>query len=59
MIEKRYSSAIKQYNEHVKKLSKATIELNKTLATFFLKIPIGINYELWKYLHEVKGEWIE
>ena len=59
MTEKHYSSAIVQFSEHTKKCSEATTELQKALASLFLNAPIGMSYELWKYLHEVKGDWIE
>lgn len=32
-------------------------ELLKLMAYLALQMPIGINYELWKELHQVKGDW--
>ena len=59
MTEKQFSSAMVQFAEHTKRCSEATDELNKGLATFFLNVPMGMSYELWRYLHQVKGDWIE
>lgn len=32
-------------------------ELLKLMAYLALQMPIGINYELWKELHQIKGDW--
>lgn len=32
-------------------------ELLKLMAILALKLPMGINYELWKELHQLKGDW--
>lgn len=32
-------------------------ELLKLMSILALQFPIGINYELWKELHQIKGDW--
>lgn len=32
-------------------------ELLKLMAILALQFPIGINYELWRELHQIKGDW--
>lgn len=32
-------------------------ELLKLMAILGLQLPMGINYELWKELHQIKGDW--
>ena len=32
-------------------------ELLKLMSWLALQMPIGINYELWKELHQIKGDW--
>ena len=32
-------------------------ELLKLMAILGLQLSIGINYELWKELHQIKGDW--
>ena len=56
MTEKRYSSAKKQYEIHNEFTTTMSIELNKGLASFFLTLPIPMTYELWWFLHSIKGD---
>lgn len=55
----KHSSA----KEHYKSLEQAinvTEEIfGSEMASFLLKMPIGMSYEVWKYLHELKGDWID
>lgn len=59
MTEKLYSSAEVQAEIHNKKIHEMKTELDKGIASFLLILPMGMSYELWRYLHQVKGDWIE
>lgn len=50
------SSAKKQYEIHNEFMTTITTELNTGLASFFLKLPIPMTYELWWFLHSIKGD---
>ena len=56
MTEKGYSSAKKQYESYNEFITTMSIKLNKGLASFFLKLPIPMTYELWVRLHKIKGD---
>lgn len=56
---KKYSSAKEQYKSLEQTINEIGEKLDSALASFLLKLPIGISYEAWKYLHELKGDWIE
>lgn len=32
-------------------------ELLKLMSILALQLPIGINYELWRELHQINGDW--
>ena len=50
------SSAKKQYEIHNEFTTTISTKLNKGLASFFLKLPIPMTYELWWFLHSIKGD---
>ena len=51
------SSAKKQYEIYNEFITTISTKLDKGLASFFLKLPIPMTYELWKHLHSIKGDW--
>lgn len=57
MTEKRYSSAKKQYEIHNEFTTTITTELNAGFASFLLKLPVPMSYELWVRLHKIKGDF--
>ena len=56
MTEKRYLSAKKQYESYNEFTTTISTKLDKGLASFFLKLPIPMTYELWRQLHLIKGD---
>lgn len=56
---KKYSSAKEQYKSLEQTINEIGEKLNSVMASFLLMIPVGISYEVWKYLHELKGDWID
>ena len=50
------SSAKIQYKSFEQKVDIISGDYNKKLASFILEIPIGIDYETWRYLHKIKGD---
>lgn len=58
-ITKKYSSAKEQYKSLEQTINEIEEKLNSPLASFLLKLPICMSYETWKYLHELKGDWID
>ena len=59
MDEKNFAAARIQY-EHTIDLFKNVIEeTDKEWADLLLRVMKPMSYEVWKYLHEVKGDWIE
>lgn len=59
MDEKNFAAARIQY-KNTEDLFKNTIkETDKEWADLFLRVKRSMSYEVWKYLHEVKGDWIE
>ncbi len=59
MSEKQYSSAKQLYEIQREWTTEIRMEMNKEIASFLLILPMGMSYELWRYLHQVKGDWIE
>ena len=55
----KHSSAKEQYKSLEQTINEIGEKLDSALAASLLKIPTGISYEVWKYLHELKGDWIE
>lgn len=56
MTEKQYSSAKIQAEIYNKKIYEMTQELDKGLASFLLRLPLPMSYEVWQHLHKVKGD---
>ena len=50
------STAKKQYESFEQTNNKIKQKLDKSLASFLLKLPIPMSYEVWKHLHKVKGD---
>ena len=40
-----------------KKIYEMTQELDKGLASFLLRLPLPMSYEVWQHLHKVKGDF--
>lgn len=59
MTEKRYSPAEQAYKIQTEWTTEIRMEMDKGIASFLLILPMGMSYELWRYLHQVKGDWIE
>ena len=57
MTEKQYSSAKIEAEIYNKKIYEMTQELDKGLASFLLKLPVSMSYEVWQHLHKVKGDF--
>ena len=54
MIEK--STAKKQYEAFEQTNNKTKQKFYSALASFLLKLPIPMSYEVWQHLHKVKGD---
>ena len=54
---KRYASAEVQAEIYCKKIYEMTEELDKEIASFLLRLPISMSYEVWQHLHKVKGDY--
>ena len=57
MTEKQYSSTKIQAKLYHKKIYEMTQESDKGLASFLLKLPLSMSYEVWQHLHKVKGDF--
>jgi hypothetical protein len=57
MTEKQYSSAKIQATIYHKKIYEMTQESDKGLASFLLRLPLPMSYEVWQHLHKVKGDF--
>lgn len=57
MTEKQYSSAKIQAEIYNKKIYEITQKLDKGLASFLLRLPLPMSYEVWQHLHKVKGDF--
>ncbi len=57
-MSKQCSTAKVQYEAHQNSLKEVHGFVSKNLASFFLKLPIPMSYEVWTYLHKVKGDYI-
>lgn len=55
--EKSGSDAKTQYKLHNQHCIEMELELNKGIALFLLKLPVPMSYEVWKYLHKIKGDY--
>lgn len=55
----KHSSAKEQYKSLEQIIDATKEEFGSAIASGILKIPMGISYEVWKYLHELKGDWID
>ena len=53
------SDAKTQYKEFNKAKTKLNEEFSKEIARIFLRLPLPMSYEVWRKLHEIKGDWIE
>ena len=49
-------SAKMQAEIYNKKIYEMTQELDKGLASFLLRLPLPMSYEVWQHLHKVKGD---
>ena len=56
MTEKQYSSAKIQAKLYHKKIYEMAQELDKGIASFLLRLPLPMSYEIWQHLHKVKGD---
>lgn len=56
MTDKRLSTAKIQYESYQDFIGGSS---DYVMATIFLKFPVPLNYELWRNLHLMKGDWIE
>lgn len=45
-----------QWKIHNEYCTEIRTEMNKELASWFLKLPIPISYEVWQHLHKIKGD---
>ena len=59
MDEKNFAAARIQYKNIVDLFKNVIEETDKEWADLFLRVKKPMSYELWKYLHEVKGDWIK
>ena len=57
MTEKQYSSAKIQAEIYNKKIYEMTQELDGGLASFLLRLPLPMSYEVWQHLHKIKGDF--
>ena len=53
----KHSSVSKQFEDITNKMDKLKNALGRFIAEWILALPIGINYDSWKYLHQVIGDW--
>lgn len=53
------SSFKQQYKIYKEWTTEIKMEMNKGIASFLLTLPIPMSYEFWRYLHQVRGDWIE
>ena len=44
-------------NKHFVRTNDIGQELLKLMSILALKLPMGINYELWRELHQIIGDW--
>ena len=49
-------TAKEQWKIHNEYCIEIKSEMNKGLASFFLKSPIPMSYEVWQHLHKIKGD---
>ena len=47
------------YTSHLNYCTEIRTEMNKGLASFFLKLPCPMSYEVWSELHRIVEEKIE
>lgn len=56
MTEKQYSSAKIQAEIYNKNIFEMTEKFDKGIATFLLRMPLAMSYEVWQHLHRMKGD---
>ena len=49
-------TAIEQYKFYNEFISMERERLDEGFATFLLKLPIPMSYEVWWFLHKIKGD---
>lgn len=45
-----------QYKAYMGLVEESRGLLDKGIATFLLKLPVPMSYEVWSFLHKVKGD---
>ena len=50
-------SAVREYERHQKYIVDCARTVDVGFATFLLKLPVPMSYEVWSFLHKVKGDY--